>query len=433
MKIVFPIYRFNWYRAVAPVIEECLKRGHEVECWHNQLSSQYASNRPSAESMPRFDYGQPQVRDYHSFDELDEFMVGCEADVVVSIDLPMERWIEKSDWESRQFRYVTIATTDTLRRLLNPEMLDATDLITVRSEREREACIEDHTTDYRPWVERARREGGDGRRFIPLVKDRVGQEWSDEMVENFRRKVRVSGYPFLDALVRVDRAEVRRRWGIGPDEPVVGFWSTPTQGRGFHGNWDRLFAEKNRLSFRYRSLRAYGLSGLKKPYCNERQILRSVQKFARHNEAVLVTKLRHYQERGTSLYSQFTDRVVGEDSYYPHTAFELSAIADVMIGFHTTGMAEAVFAGAPVINLVIPGFPQELHMNTLHYFDGMYDHPGIVTRLPVPEAVQSLPRMRLSEVPRDESARRNYLKRYCGPTAGPYSPSVVDGIESLFA
>ena len=53
MKLLFPIYRFNWYRTVAPVIDEALRRGHEVLCLHNE-AEQFASNRPDESLLPKF-------------------------------------------------------------------------------------------------------------------------------------------------------------------------------------------------------------------------------------------------------------------------------------------------------------------------------------------------------------------------------------------
>ena len=431
MRLVFPIYRFNWYRTVAPVIDEALRRGFEVECWHNVSIANFESNRPTSDKMPRFLHGEPTIHGYKSEEELEDRIMKCTASAVISIDLPLDRWIEKEEWMHRKFRYITITTTDTLRRLIRPENLDSTDLISVRSDREVEACIQDHTTDYRPWMEKARRDGADGARFIHLMEPRIGNEWSDSSIQSFRSKAVIAGYPFLDALQKVDRNEVRERWSIPPDQPVVGFWSTPTQGRGFHGHWDRLFAERDPLRFRCRAVRAYGWKGLRMPYLNEKKILQVVQSFAHKNGAILITKLRHYQKPGESLYSSYTDRVVGEDGYYPHTALELSAIADVMIGFHTTGMTEAVYAGSPVINLVIPGFPQDLHMNTLHFFDGMYDCPGVVYRVKVEEAVEKLPGSRLEDFPMRERESTAYKKKYCGPDAGPFASNLLDAIERL--
>lgn len=429
MKIVVPIYRFNWYRTLAPVVDEALRRGYDVECWHNESSANFSSNRPSAEKMPRFSHGSPSVSTYESEDELQDKVLRCDADAIVSIDLPLDAWLEQPGWNKRKFKYLTIATTDTLRRLLDKRMMDSTDLISVRSERELQSCIQDHTTDYKPWIEFAVAQGKDGARFINLVQPRIGKEWDEELIGEFRKKAVVCGYPFLDAFKQICPDEVRARWNIEPQQKVVGFWSTPTQGRGYHGDWDCLFAEKNRFRFRYRAMRAYGLKGWGIPFCNEEQILRAVHHFAFNNDAVLVTKLRHYQQPGESLYSRFTDRVVGEDGYYPHTAFELAAISDLMIGFHTTGMTEAVFAGSPVLNLVIPGFPHDLHMNTIHFFDGMYDHPGVVYRRQVREAVSQLPTQKLADFPLVQEQAKSYKNDFCGPDADSFSARLLNEFE----
>jgi hypothetical protein len=430
MKLLFPLYRFNWYRTVAPIVEEALRRGHEVVCLHNESGGNFSSNRPEASLLPRWRHGPPAYEAYRSEEELWAKVSGTDADLVVSIDLPLDEWIEREEWKRRRFAYLTVATTDTLRRLWDPAMLAATDAVAVRSEWEREACVLDHTTDYRPWLERCAALGADGDRYRPLMEPRVGREWPEGMAEAFRAKTIVAGYPLLDGVSLIDREEVVRRRGLDPARPVIGLWSTPTLGRGFYGPWDRVFAQPDRLRFRYRAVRGYGLRGLTQPYCNEETVLRAIRSFADRNEAQLVVKLRHYQGPEESLFTRYADAVVTEDCYYPHSALELAAIADLMIGFHTVGMPEAVYAGAPVLNLTIPGFRPELHARTLHFFDGMFAAEGVIRRWPAEEVGTRLADARLEDFAFDPEARQAYLRHFAGPEGGHGAARLLDSVES---
>ena len=430
MKILFPLYRFNWYRTVAPIVDEALRRGHEVVCLHNESGGNFASNRPETSLLPRWSYGQPAYEAYRSEQELWAKVSGTDADLVVSIDLPLDEWIERAEWTRRRFAYLTVATTDTLRRLWSPAMLAATDAVAVRSEWEREACVLDHTTDYRPCLERCAALGRDGERYRPLMEPRVGREWPEGLAEEFRAKTIVAGYPLLDGISLIDREEVFRRRGLEEDRPVIGLWSTPTLGRGFYGHWDRVFAQPDPLRFRYRALRGYGLRGLTQPYCNEATVLRAIRTFADRHGAQLVVKLRHYQGPDESLFTRYADAVVTEDSYYPHSALELAAIADLMIGFHTVGMPEAVYAGAPVLNLTIPGFRPELHARTMHFFDGMFSADGVVRRWAAEKVVRWLADARLEDFRVDPGARQAYLRQFAGPEGGNFAARLLDSVES---
>ncbi|MEM0966807.1 MAG: hypothetical protein AAGJ81_11715 [Verrucomicrobiota bacterium] len=436
MKFLFPIFRFNWYRTVAPIIDEVLSRGNEVVCLHNESTSNFSSNRPDESLLPKWANGSPSYDSYHSEQELWEKVSRTDADIVVSIDLPLDEWIDREEWKRRKFLYLTVATTDTLRRLWGPNMLAATDFISVRSEWERDACILDHTVDYCPWIRRCDEMGIDGNRYRPLMEPRLGKEWPESMIEDFLCKTLVAGYPLLDGVSLIDRDEVFRRRRLNPEKPVIGLWSTPTLGRGYYGTWDRIFAQRDQVRFRYRALRGYGLRGLTIPYCNEETVLRSIRDFVDHNNAQLVVKLRHYQGPEESLFTRFADGVVTEDNYYPHSALELACIADLMIGFHTAGMPEAVFAGAPVLNLTIPGFDTEIHAKTMHFFDGMFESKGVVTRMGSVEAARNLDSFRLDEFRFEEEAREDYLMKFAGPrrnTDLSFSANLMEQLESRLA
>lgn len=432
MKILFPIYRFNWYRTVAPIIDEALRRGHEVVCLHNETGGNYLSNRPDEARLPRWKNGAPEYVAYHSDQELWASVSGTDADVVVSIDFPLDEWIGRNEWKSRQFFYLVVATTDTLRRLSGPEMLASVDLICVRSEREREACVLDHTIDYQPFVHQCRELGSDGDRYLPLMEPRVGKEWPEAMADEFRAKTVVTGYPLLDGVRLIDRKEVLHRRRLDPNRPIIGVWSTPTLGRGFYGTWDRVFAQPDWFRFRYRAVRGYGLRGLGMPYCCERSVLEAVRAFADRHNAQVVVKLRHYQGPKESLFTAFSDAVVTEDCYYPHSALELAAVSDLMIGFHTAGMPEAVYAGAPILNLTIPGFRTDLHAKTMHFFDGMFEKEGVVMRMPADEVSQNLPGLKLEDFRFDETQRAEYLEKFAGPSgAERFSSRILDSTDGL--
>ncbi|MBC2601089.1 hypothetical protein [Puniceicoccus vermicola] len=431
MKILVPILRFNWYRTLAPVIDECLRRGHEVTCLHNDSERNFESNRPNDRLFPRFQHGTPLVDGYRNDDELYRKILGGDHEYLLSIDLPLREWIEDPKWSARKFQYVSITTPDTLKRLHDRETVAAVDCFALRTEYELEATILDRTTDYRSLYEEACSLEKDGLRYKGFVEPRLGKEWNPELVDEFRRKSRICGYPLLDALNLVDRDEFRKQLGVESGRPIIGFWATPTAGRGAHASWDWIFAEQRMHYFYAKAIRAYGIRGIAMPYVNEAHLVRSVYDFAQKNGAFLVTKLRHYQKPGESVYSTYTDRVLGEDCFYPHSAMSLAAVSDLMIGFTTSGTPEAVWSGSPVLDIEVPGSRRDLLCKSLHIWDGMLNHPGVVRSMTSQKVKTDLADKNLESFRFDAKAREDYMKKFCGPEGGGYSANVLDAVENL--
>jgi len=431
MKILVPIVRFNWYRTLAPVVDECLRRGHEITCLHNDSDRNFESNRPNEDMLPEFRNGRPEIRGYASDEELEEAILFGSHEVVLSIDLPLRKWVEDPRWAERHFQYVAITTPDTLKRLHDRETVEAVDCFALRTDYEREATILDRTTDYGELFEEARSLGRDGVRYQGFVELRLGKEWTAELVDEFNGKVRICGYPLLDAAKLVDPEKFRKRMGLDANRPVVGFWATPTAGRGSHADWDWIFAEERLPYFYAKAVRAYGLRGLRMPYANESRVVKAVYDFAKKNGAQLVTKLRHYQKPGESVYSTYTDAVLGEDCFYPHSAMSLASVSDLMIGFTTSGTPEAVWAGSPVLDINVPGSRRDLLCKSLHIWDGMLEHKGVVQSMSSTALINELPRRKLEEFQMDTKARVEYQEKFCGPDGGPFSAKVLDAVESL--
>src|SRR3990172_1663260 len=91
MRVAFLVQRANFYRLHAPVVDEALRQGWEVECWHdfNQpRTGQKAYNFPSIESAPHFVNGRPRLRAYHGSKDLRCVLEQNATDAVVSLSPP---------------------------------------------------------------------------------------------------------------------------------------------------------------------------------------------------------------------------------------------------------------------------------------------------------------------------------------------------------
>src|SRR5262245_4979843 len=185
MRLAVLIRRKNYYRLLGPVVEEALRRGHAVECWHDWSGGRRrakASEFP--DSAPAFRAGNPRVLEYRGAGDLAQRWRRDPPDAVVSIDPPEPevRTAIKATWLWLQY------AADILFQPTPPGVLDA-DVVAVysayRSERLEARC----------------QDSG------------IGPE--------LHRKAAIVGAPELDAVPLIDPDEVRRRLGLSAGRPLV--------------------------------------------------------------------------------------------------------------------------------------------------------------------------------------------------------------------
>jgi len=423
VKMVFPILRLNWYRLLSPVIDEALRRGHEVECWHNGDGTNWSSNAPSIERVPQFVNGKPVIRTYASRDELKRMFYHERADAVISLSLPSAAGLEGLHQAENRPRWVVLPTPDTTHDLDSMDQIKDCDLFLHRTPHTRDCVIADHMRDCGPFLEEAIRQQADhGDLYVRRFTHRREHVWNPACVEAYRSRCAVTGYPLFDSLSRMDRSELRKRWGLPLNAPVVGLLSAPYAGRGFFAEWERIFASPDPIRFRYRNWQNLGWRGVLKPVVNEPGVVNGVHQFCRRNGAALITKKRHYQaEVEPGPYERYSDYVIGEDSLYPHSALQMAVAADIVVGFFTTGTSETVAAGSHMIDVIAPGAPRELHEKYASIFDGMFHFPGTVTSMSATDVMHRLPSLDRSEFSVQAEARRQYNNKFNGPVDGFHS------------
>ena len=87
MKIAFLVQRANFYRLYAPIVDEALRQGWDVECWHDYSQARHGQkgyNFPGVESAPRFVSGTPRFRTYQALPELRGLQNSTDAVVSLS-------------------------------------------------------------------------------------------------------------------------------------------------------------------------------------------------------------------------------------------------------------------------------------------------------------------------------------------------------------
>ena len=252
----------------------------------------------------------------------------------------------------------------------------------------------------------------------------------------WRARSAVCGSTMMDHLARVDPAEVRRRYGLAPQQPVVIFMSlkmaVPEQ-------WRRaVWGSEPRLVRVARALRAghpewigtiMGTHGY-------RDLVQSVRRFCDHTGAALIVKSREKNDDPRFL-RRLADVNLFDERVYPYTSMELMAIASLCIHFQSGAALEAAFAGVPSLSVAVP----QSHLAAYPTFDEVYsarpgtmqNFPGIVWSLPAEAVAAKLDASRLEDFRIDPAARSRYVEKFLGFDDTRSSERVLDEIERVSA
>lgn len=431
MKLVFPILRMNWYRVLATTIDAALAAGHEVECWHFIGGHHWAANRPDTDRVPRFVHGAPTLFEY---DSDPAFLLLLDKQAPDAVCALCDPW---SDGVCGRFQaagqrplWVTVATNDSFLGMTRPERMTANSMIVLRTKHEEECILNDHTADFRDLYTRMEKSPGlHSELHANMIRKRLESPWSKAMLDHFRTHAVITGYPLLDSVMDLDAAAIREKWGLPKSGPVVGCLSSP-YGSVLNLPWEKAFAAKSELRRLYWNYRWKGLKGMVNPAVCERQVMQALKRFCNRHNAPLVVKLRHSQD-ATPWMRKLADRIVGEESYYPHSAVELAGIADVMFGFFTTGAPEAIAAGHPFVNLGIPGYNREDWERTASMFVGMFDHPGVAWTVEADTWIRQADSLPMNAFQLNPDEHRLYADKFCGPLDGYHAKRIIHALEQV--
>lgn len=397
MRIAFLVQRANFYRLYAPIVDEALRQGWDVECWHDYSQARHGQkgyNFPAVESAPRFVSGTPRFRTYHGVPELR--VRQDRADAVVSLSpRPVELAADASRSSATWFMLQHALSNFTA---YGPEGFLKSDLVGLYS---------DH------WVELA----------LEFFRDKQLAGPGDGKEQEIETKARAVGFPEMEAASLVDPEEVRRRLRIPADKPVIvmlpySYGFGPASFRATHRGQPWTLRQEARSLVR--QLRT------------DLSLVRAVRAFASRNGAHLVVKSR--LKRRPLFYTRaIADTHLYDDSVYPATILEVLRIASVCIGFYSTTVHEAAYLGVPYVCLRptdrdVRG-PRPVQRVFMDRSKSSWDFPGVSTLLEVPEAIASLPRSALSDFKVDAQARAAYVEKFLGYDDGRSSWRVLDEIR----
>jgi hypothetical protein len=414
MKIAVLIQRVAHYRLLAPVIEAAFARGWEVECWHDysQLTEGLKAYQfPSTDAVPAFLNGVPVVRTYQGPRELTTWLMDMRADVVVAggvnefeLPLPTPRPLVVC----QQYFIDSLAWA-------GPEGVLAWDLLLLYS---------------RWWLE-----------WSAALFEADGQlAQSDQYLQAATARSAVVGLPELDATVQINPDEVRERWGIPRDQPVVVLFPFP-QGVGRNTFWPRrICAEPSRL----RQLTSI-LAFRRFEYWpdvwhgrNDARVVAALRRFCDREGAYLLVKSRP-KTPIPPYTAALADRCLYDDAHYPATVFEALSIASLSVSYYSNSVFDSAAMRVP--HLCVTFSAHDYNGEAANFFSSFYSpdegspfqFTGVSRAWSIAQLLETLPSTTLKDFALDTQAWARYIERFLTYEPGGAGSRAMEAIEQAVA
>jgi hypothetical protein len=400
MRIAFIIRRKNYYRLIGPAVEEGLRRGWRVECWHDWSQPRGgAKGSEFPDAAPGMAAGAPDVRTFLGFEDLAARFRADSPDVIVTLDAPdpAARAASAARWLWLQY------SADILFEPTPQGFFDA-DAVGAYSA---------------SWIDR--------------LEDRYREAGAAREIHT---KMWPVGMPELDAVRRIDPEEVCRRLGLPRDRPIVLYLSFPLASNP-PTFWLRgVFTPSTRLGQAARMLLARRTEywpDVRRGF-NDRRLVEAVRRFCDRAGAALVIKSR-LKDPIPRYALRRADRALYDLSHYPPTILELLSVASLCIHAYSTTVLEAGYCGVPSLCLA----PTDVAMGQAPFASEfvhnlkpgwIYNWPGVAYGVPLREAFDGFRRWSLADFPLERKARGDYVERFLGFDDGRSSGRLLDLAEA---
>jgi len=389
MRLVFIVERKNYYRVIGPVVDLALKRGWDVECWHDWSQPRWGTKATEfPDEVPTFRWGAPKMVAYGGEDELVAQLGARPPDAVVAIT-PRPAAL------TRTVRWVGLHYMTNYAGHRDPLGIFGCDLVAGYS---------------RFWLAQA----------IDYFKESGALREIDVTTEQeIVRRFTAVGAPELDQVEAIAPQAVRERFGLPADRPVVLYLPYPTMSnpRTF---WLRhVYAPTSRIRRALAVLAAFRFDYWHHVAAdwNDRRLVTALRAFCDANDAVLVVKSRlkdpvpHYT-------ASRADLVLYDPSHYPATILELLSVASLCVHFFSSAVYESVFLGVPSLCIAPSADDMGLPTWSRGLFNvrdgGSYNVPGASYFMPLSEAFDALPRACLKDFPMNPISRADFVHTFLG-------------------
>lgn len=393
MKLAFIAHRANYLKHYGPIIDAALGRGWQVECWLQQTGGVGKQHLNITPQMFLETWGERvNVQEFKEREQTIKLVSTRKPNAIIS--LHPRNWYLKLGNELPVF--ITLQhSVDTF--------VEATPQELSRS---------DHVCLFSPyWLE-----------YACEYYQMAGTATADEVKAALVGKVAYTGFAQMDAFANIDQAEVRRRWGIEPEQPVL--LLLPADLTGWPGAWPPFFAATSALK-QWRALlrgvrkEGLGFAGRYWQWAlrgwNDRTLTNAIGKFCEKNGAFLLVKGREKDPLRPVLLEK-ADKFFYDEAHYPATIFDAIAIGNLCIIFYSTAAQEAAYAAVPSICVDRPNKDLVKHkLWRRRERGGPYNYPGVVDWMTIPQMIKEFPHKSFADFKINAQAREEYLLKYIGP------------------
>lgn len=416
------------YKHFGPVIDESLKRGHKVFCFHNYAKLKQKNKMyqfPSIETAPRFSSPDVIFVSFNGDDELVSKIRESKINVLVSLSFLPKHVDLKHKLEKIGVAWVAMQCVGD--SLAHAELWIVPDLNLMYSTR---------------WIDLAV-EGLLNRKIISLTK-------VEETRQKLRDKSVIVGFSELEQIIMFENAKIKKDWGIPVDKKVVLFLPFPFQSSADRF-WKPFIYEKKNIFIKLFFVFFYPIlfpllakrrPGLKQWFRffkqvikkeNDFQLVKKLKKFCEKNNAYLLVKSRK-KDMVKPYMKEFADKILYDEDAYPSTIIKCLAISDLCCNFYSSTVLEASFLGVP--NICISPNKHDLvdvsnHLWKIFLATDLYNFPGVSYKLGISEAIKAFSEKTFADFPLNKEKQKEYVEKYVGPKEGGYSTMTVKALETL--
>jgi len=398
MKIAFIVLRNNFYRFLAPIVDEALSRGHEVVCWHDYSQPRGGLKGyefPDIDCSPRFFNGIPEFVKYSGEVGLRELVKDKSLDAVYSLFGPNYSFPEGVPNRLPKW----IAVQNAIDFFLNQT---PTDLV---------RC--DKLALYSPiWCDVASQ-------VYDKIRN-IGDEFTREE-KVISDKIEFVGWPELDQCKNVNTDELRQRWAIPEKQPVVVLipFSNPST---FSPRLRKIYYQPNRWRQVGGMFAGGGLAHWKDILndWNDGRVVDEIGRFCKKNGAFLIAKARKKTPVPDHVVKN-ADLILYDEEVYPATIIEVMMLAQICFHYYSLAASEAVVCGAK--SFAIQTHQQWTQFSAMEQYDrslmefcglDIFDCQGVSETVNLNAILHSLADWKLSDCVVNEEQRKKFIEKYFG-------------------
>ena len=263
--------------------------------------------------------------------------------------------------------------------------------------------------------------------------------WPPDSPRKFNESSLFVGAPGMDVYGHLDRVEIRRRYGIPEDRPIVLCISSIIYHRRSTPWAKYVYAAPSRPRMLWNvvsKLRDTCSLGHAVRGWNYINVLNKIRKFCDNNNAVFIMKGRE-KDRYLDIEKNIPDLYLTDTSYYPPTFLELLSVSDLVIGNFSGVVMDVVTAGVPYLLIDLPKPGRHPRSSLIERFENedpsFWRCEGAIWRLDLETLLNDFPNMRLKEFAVDAAARSRYVERIMGTAGGSASARALDAVSERIA